>query len=904
MKENIIEEVLKTHIKETNSIFVFPTQNAADLWADRIIFISECSAVSMERFIAWDNFKSDSIRGQHQDKISIPSTMRQIFATQLTEQNKKEPFLSYIITKEYAQNGNSFSTWISNILPSLSMWKKYFENNHNEPDDEDKDLLKIYELYNDFLNKYSLFDPAWETPPFSADGNHYYIFFPEILSDYKEYKSILESSPADITIIPLPKNDIINGKVNFFKDSRVELKSIVLYLRKIHEEEKIEWNDIAISVPDLDTYEPYIKRELDIYCIPNVTRYAKPLSSTRAGALFKQLFECYSENFSYDSLKNLLLNTDLPWKEKDEALRLLNFGKENNCICSFKYDDKDYDIWVESFKEIGDERIKIFYSTLKDYITKIVTASSFTEIKNRYFIFREKYFNMDNCTAQADNIISRCISELSGLIDLEENYPECKIPFPYSFFVNQLNSIKYLNQTSENGVYILSYKTAACSPFACHIIIDSSQTGLSVIYKPLTFLREDKRIKLLGGLSYEDPNVTKEFIQLYQMNSYKIPAFFTAASKTFSGYSQSISFLEENDYTKTENPYIKDDFYKTEKDWFLGNNPPEKIFDYSRKGFENWKKSQNQKDDDNSTSIKIIQEMIQTKRINTDELMKVSNSSLNSFFKCSRLWLFKNIINLKEQKNETALMDDYKVGNLYHKILENFFKTLKKNNKNIMLKQETEQNEPELPEEYLEYINQSIEKAITDKTINSCLERELLKTTKDALTQKMTMFITNLSKKFNNYSVYDVEKDFSYPLKDKKIILEGKIDLILQNPEDFDFTIIDYKTSKEPKNLYYTEESNTLPDFQLPLYIYYLKSTSTKNDVDKALFYKINEIKTKEFELENYDSTIKKVLECIDEYSKCIQENNFESNTPDFKDCLKCSYKAICRKTFNISRKY
>ena len=54
MKENLIEKTLKEHVKERDAVFVFPTQIAASLWADRIIEISDCTAVAMDRFIAWD----------------------------------------------------------------------------------------------------------------------------------------------------------------------------------------------------------------------------------------------------------------------------------------------------------------------------------------------------------------------------------------------------------------------------------------------------------------------------------------------------------------------------------------------------------------------------------------------------------------------------------------------------------------------------------------------------------------------------------------------------------------------------------------------------------------------------------------------------------------------------------
>ena len=66
MKENLIEKTLKEHVKERDAVFVFPTQIAASLWADRIIEISDCTAVAMGRFIAWDKFKGEAVRGENQ----------------------------------------------------------------------------------------------------------------------------------------------------------------------------------------------------------------------------------------------------------------------------------------------------------------------------------------------------------------------------------------------------------------------------------------------------------------------------------------------------------------------------------------------------------------------------------------------------------------------------------------------------------------------------------------------------------------------------------------------------------------------------------------------------------------------------------------------------------------------
>ena len=46
MRQNLIEKVLREHIEERNAFFVFPTQTAADLWADRATFVTSVTAYS------------------------------------------------------------------------------------------------------------------------------------------------------------------------------------------------------------------------------------------------------------------------------------------------------------------------------------------------------------------------------------------------------------------------------------------------------------------------------------------------------------------------------------------------------------------------------------------------------------------------------------------------------------------------------------------------------------------------------------------------------------------------------------------------------------------------------------------------------------------------------------------
>lgn len=907
MKKNMIEENLSMHITERNSVFVFPTQTAADLWADRIISVSEITAVAMERFIAWDDFKGTSIKSQHQDKTSVPSTMREVFAAQLISENKEKTFLKNLIVPEYASNATGFSSWISSLLPSLALWKKYFEKSGATPDDEDNDLQILYEKYEAFLNEHNLFDPAWEIPPFKSDGNHYYIFFPEILSDYTEYKTILEQSPEDITLIHLPQTEETEfGSVDFFSNSRTEIKNAALYIRRLHEEKNIPWTDIAVSIPDMDSYGPYVERDFSLYEIPFVMRSAKPLSSSGAGSFFSQLQECVTDNFSYESIKTLFLNTELPWIKDSLNKKLLEFGKTNNCICSFEYKNETIDVWEKSFesKQVSED-IKNFYHRFKRTAKSLVEAETFTDLREKYFLFRNDFFDMNMCTPKTDRILSRCISELGALIDLENDFSDCRVPSAYSFFINVLNETNYLEQTNERGVQILPYKLGAAAPFKCHVVLDSSQASLAVVYKQFGFLREDKREILLSkGKKVEDTNVTQQFIQLYKMNSVEADVYFSASLKTFTGYAQSSSYLTENDLTKAEQTLstLQNDNYAVERKWFANSQKvdfPDNLFGVQKESFEQWTQNHyglTQEEHKNQKAVEEIENCIRKKRYE-DGMLKVSVSQLKNFLNCPRYWLIRNMINLQQVNNDASLMDEISIGNLYHKILEIYCRTLK--GKKLPLKTEEES----LPEQYKAILEQSIDEAIVEE--KSCyLTGELLKATRPAFAENVMEFVTDFSSKFQSYIVVDVEKEFKYEIPEKNILCIGKADCILQEPASAETVLIDFKSSgySVPSNSVYDEnDPETLPDFQMAMYVYLMQNQKIPLKADSACFYNIHDKKLVDVDLNGFEKTIDKLLEVIDDYAGHVQTNDFVLNSEySFDICSSCDYRAVCRKVFTV----
>ncbi|MBP3709818.1 MAG: PD-(D/E)XK nuclease family protein [Treponema sp.] len=971
MAQNKIESTIAAHIAEQNTVFVFPTQTAADLWADRATLTSGVAAVAMERFLAWDDFKSSSIKSSKQYKKAVPSVMRSVFASMLVSQNAASPFLRYFIAPKYAQEASGFTSWIAGLLPSLAAWKTLFEKTQRAGDNEDADLLALYDRYKNFLDAHDLFDPAWETPPFDADGKTYIIFYPELLMDYLEYNEILSSSPDIILIhfdttgnaettnevrtadVPVSHSHDhatdIRPTVYFFSNARTELKHAVLAIKRAHEQHHIAWHDIALNVPDIDTYAPYIERELSLYCIPYSLRSGKTLSSSGAGSFFSQAGACVQNDFSFDSVKSLLLNSELPWKDEELNSSLIDFGKENNCLCAYEYGGKKIDVWQRSFANADKEqRLSNYYNSLKQQLTSLVRATTFSDINKKYFSFRETFFDMDNCSEQSDNIISRCIAELGALIDIEKEFPDCAVAYPYNFFVNHIAEKMYVAQNNTTGIHVLPYRLAAPAPFAFHVVIDASQASLSIVYKQLAFLRSDKRASL--GFT-DDVDVSNYFIRLYAENSLEIPAYFTASEKTFSTYSLSHSYLAENDMRFTPMYTDNDDMYAAEKSYMAqAGSFPKAITELERDGFAAWEKAQqNTASNDAATphstaytshapahasplaphnphvlqnsftlhnSLEPKIEKLIIDKMYQESKLRVTYSNLKLFYTCPRKFMLEHILGVQMQNNEAELMDAFAIGDLQHSILDYYCRALKTQNTPLML---TENGE--LPKSHKAILLKSIDEVVAAFKI-SVLGKELILTTKQAIAQNMTQAVVAFSTFFDGCRIAASEQEYTFHPEGKNYYCLGRIDCLLQN-EIGDYLLVDFKSSRGSihKKLFYVNDDVDVPDFQMPMYVHLLEHQTPPIAVESAAFFNIGEASKKDGTTSNmlvpvtgsfagkkehvvFETTQNRFLELLDKFAERIATRNFaiDAERQNFDTCSACAYKAVCRRTFTVGK--
>ena len=960
-------DFFKKALCDKKNIFVFSTDVVMNSWIDWCVTNPEKSgldALPLERFIAWDKFKGQALRAKEDDKGTIPAILKKFFVSSLIRKNAESPddnpLFKKIINPKYKKEASSFTDWISRLLPSLNLWKKTLDSHPEyQMDLEDKDYLELYKRYSDFLSKNNLYEPAWIEPDFTSEGKHYIIFYPQLLEDYAEYKMIFDQSP-EITIVSLDKKKSAAEKTacTRYSDSRKELRRTILRMRKLSK--KTGWDKITLNVPDLQTYRPYLERELTRYCVPFVIRAGYQLIQNSAGQIFSEIQKCAKSDFSYDSVRALVLDEYIPWKEelKDVRLHLIQEGNSMRCICGFEESLSEgtkvhFDSWEEALKATSsrNERELAFYRSLKKHINALCNSNSFEAISQAWIIFKKEYLEEEGFSESADAIIGRCITELKALIQIENDWcrgenSELAVSNHYDFFISELSKKTYTPQNKKSGLSVYPYKTSAGAAFFHQFVIDASQKNLEVQYKKLPFLNSDKRRLLRLEDDDKNFNPSEAFIRLYDSVNDNENVYFSFAEESFSGYAICHNALKE--VLPEDEELDREDFILNEKNYMRGNDDfaaegrKLQLSSEQKKSFLNWQLLNAGETEEKYTLPAAVKDKIRevliekrekdSGRSEKDGKIVITQSDMKNFFPCHRRWIFSNIIKLQEDSLDADLMQTYDMGNINHKILELFMKDYINPPKALPVSQENVfEDEEEILSRVKKYAALAISNSEEDYS-RSPLTQKMLISQLDEIASHIMNFLhiflqkntlpekttkSTKTKGFGGYFVRGVELQLSGKNPDKDFNYFGKLDLLLSPSEkDSDsegWTIIDYKNTKMPaaKNIRPDDEGK-LKDFQMPMYVSLIQKNKADKAVDAAKFYSIKDGTsitaidrfTSGMSMEDFEAAMKTFEEYSASFSEdltrgCLEPH--ENSVDIYKDCPECNFKSICRYNYEVA---
>jgi hypothetical protein len=969
MAANPVDRILIENCENPGALFVFPTDVALNRWADRLLRLRGGGTVAMEQFTAWDSFKQESIRSRMQDKKSIPSLLRKIFAARLLAENAaavktggpKAAIFSSLIPPEYSAAASSFAPWLSLTLPQLGSWFEKVsgkpvadltEEDRNSPafaDGDDRDICVLAARYKKFLDENRLFEPAWEKPPFDDSGRDCFIFFPECLSDYCEYQGLLEKA-EQVSIVPLAESGAAGSfKTYFHTNARSEITEAALYIRNLAEKEQVSWDSIVVCVPDTEDYEPYVLREFANRNIPAVRRAGKPLSSYPAGRLFSALLDCHRRNFSFETVSNLLLNSHLPWKNREIIDQLVDFGIRNNCLCSWVEGGKKEDVWLDAFASLAGRRETLahnFYRDLKTSVEKLCGAPSFAEIRKRYFVFRERFLDTAECLPETDTVLSRCVSELLRLEEIEESFPGINAPDPYRFFVEHLDETRYLPQENSSGVSILPYRTAAPAPFDCHIVLGASQENLSEVFPRLAFLPRLKKEKL----GVKDIDASKVFIDLHKLNSER-PAVFFCSQESFSGFAIPHAGLELSGkarmrYGDSETGFAPD-LFDRERRFLSGlggrpDSPSGCLHEVQAEGFRAFmERRQARPGSDGETRPsgmggRLFTELARKRYGGEGDFqgkLRVSATAMEPYFRCAAEWLFARILRLESVRMETSLMAENIMGSLYHAILNRFFNAIREKGGVLALPEGEE-----FPGPYRSLLALSAAEVFDglprlpgESRPLSALTVRFLRAGKEAAVKQTELLLLVLLRYFGGFRVAGSET--AYTLAEENHYLMGKIDLLLVDERDGEeggAVIVDFKLNYLPRRADCIGKGERgLQNFQIPMYLS-LAEASGCPPVHSALFFRILKAEPRvilgairdrvdgtekpgrgailrkpaagDEEEDRFAAILAEFREKAGQYAEEAGTGNFSVFSAGEKQCYQCAYQRICRTLYTVER--
>ena len=933
---NLIEQTIKTYGRNLQNVFVFPSRIASRLWFQKSLNITGLETVPSENYMSWDGFKESCLASKAASLSPVSNTVRRIFAQYISRLNSEKakdgkPLFKSLIPQDYAETGSVFSEWIAGILPQLDHFEKRYADKSSDflEDDEMRDYLVLKNEYADFLKKNSLFEPSWVSSEFYSYQKRYIIIYPELMEDFGEHAELLKQQKK-ISYILCPKFNQKENLIDVYKNSRSELKNTVLQIEKLLSE-GVRADEIAVSVPDIENYAAYIKREFYLRGIPAEFRSGFKLGLEQAGKLFSLIYDCVQNNFAFEFMKPIVLNKHIPWKDREGAEALIDYGVKNNCAVSWKENKEDTvykNIWIESFK-INYERDEIeveqkkkardwFYSFYYA-VNRICESKTFADLQKNYFLFRNELID-ENLFSEKDNaILGRCISCLQELLYLEDKF-EAYMPCDrFKFFISELDKAIYVPQNTGLAVSIFPYRVAAATPFSYHFVLNCSQDHTNIIYNKLSFLRKDKR----EALGVFETDASPYFFEAYTES---LNTVFSFSPHNFNSYliiNNLFEISEDEEIKNAErvNKKIKElksydsfllDYSEDKEDASQEISAIYKIQKNAVSTFSTLKRKKDFSYLQNSYDGTIEElNSYMEENLFKDGAIKLSQTDLKIFTECPVLWFLEKVLSVFSENYDAGIFDARNIGNLSHNVLEVLYKEIGSTDKYF--------NSKNL-DNYIERASLIFDD-LAEKSIDfrGALAKPFIQSLKKRVMEAVNFVLESDASLLDGYAPKWVEEWIE--MENDGILYRGKIDRASFPQDERSGVIIDYKTNNMPAYSSYGKKNSSveeieLTDFQIPMYIF-LAESKLNQKIEHAWFLsfvqqKINKVVNdneaipvtrsgSERSREDFQSSIDAFINEAERFAELVKNQDFtKPSSVSFETCSTCGFKHICRTAYSV----
>ncbi len=889
-----VKKIIKSSIHDNSTYFVFPSEISAVFWRKKSLKLTGIKAVLSRRFLSWDTFKEQHF-SLNQSGVPVNRIIRNLFIIDLLEENREHSSVfRYIIPPEHASNSAAFKKMILSILPKLpSLIKKISGNDVSIPEDLKKDYRELYQRYTGFLEQRGLFEPGWMRPDISKLKDTYYLFFPEVIEDFREFSGDLKVI-GGIKTVPLDLET--SGTLQRFPTSTMEMKWVLNRIDRLLKK-GASIDEIAITLPDMDTWRGKLEAAASLRSIPLAVREGKPILEFPGASFFRDLDSCISCRFCALSMKQLLLNGAVPWKEKDLPRRLVLFGVDNFCQVNFLKNGKVHDLWLERMKLSEETELTAYYTRLKNGIERVSGAVSFEALRVEIQRFTGEF--IDTAEWEDTPLLKEFQFALDALREAADAYATCgnmKVPSPFKVWLSILEEKIYVPRTAERGISVFPYRVSGGIESKWHFIPGFSERVSSVVKEEFPFLREDQKLQFNSDVL----DFSRAFIALYLKSGENV--LFSMSGESFIGaeippaFFVSSDSVENYNETSDESTDIFDREYRL---WRGETDTLESILPVMKAGYHNAYNSILKAKRPDYTRVPVAnarlkKEIIQRIYRNGDNL-KVSSTFLDTFYSCPYLFFLKYVLGVESREYVTGYLDNFTYGGIIHDCFKELF---------LFIEKKTGTFDPVKTDEYIRALEEIVNLVFQDyRRKGLSFFEPVWEESRRAVLKHLKNFISHEGVEHPGFSLEAAEKEFSLSIPEKKLLLRGRIDRISRSG-DFR-SLVDYKKSYTPSVSSLAPEDGIPASFQL--YFYILLAEGEGEKVNSASYYNFG----KEKYVKLFDESSgrkgmsredKRIDARIEEMLNLVEAMKARIDTGDFSagNCDSCDFRNICRTRFTV----
>jgi len=479
---------------EEGSTLVFPTENTARYYLSEFARERRCS-IRASRAMAFDEFAA-LFAPHHEDRRPANKYHRLAFISSLLESGRSG--LSYLYRDECSSYFQRFVPFLSQILPSLEEMDGARIRSHELY----CDLLRLKDLYSEYLEENSLFEPGWE--------RHSTAFCTDFPIDH-----ILVGADVEIPMIRLMEelgpvdglkklclSEVRETKYELYQSEEAELEVLFRRLLELKKQGQSIF-DIILSTPDIEYMRPRLERKGREYGIPLVFMTSLKFIDTVPGRFLLAIRRCSTENLSFHSLEALLLDTSFPYTDIERNRALVRFMIDHNIQSgSLHYGRKD-----ELFMKLAREKSSLieFYKAFKGSLSSLCSAQSGPELVSSLHGMCTLLFGKDEFRNGSDedrDVYSFLISELDhfGRVLKESGM---KITSLFSLFMNDAEKLSYVSQEKREGIPVYTYGQDYLMDVKYRFVFGLNDSSYRRELQVLSFL-DDREIEHRKGYSTTD----------------------------------------------------------------------------------------------------------------------------------------------------------------------------------------------------------------------------------------------------------------------------------------------------------------------------------------------------------------------------------------------------------------